>query len=328
MSASVAANVIKSRSERRLGTIPYQAATTQSLRLDADGVLAELRVRVRATLTNGGTVPVTVKPYAAFQLLRRIELLINSQRSIIATNGLHLAARQQLETAVRPAGSDAAISTTANAVSNIDYRLRIPLSLPRAVSPWDTSLDMRKVQQAVLLLTWGDATDIFVTPNGAVISAVTCDVEGLFKLNAEGAGLMVRELLHITQDVQATNSDLATLLDRGAYWLRSLNMLTISDNVLVNTMLDSGTIGLRSGAFPFIDRAGAMVRFDQADLLGIPLAERQAGLYRLELPLFGESATNINMAALNADLYARFGVTKVGTVDQIHVGIERVASHP
>ncbi len=40
MSGSIAAPVAKVRSDRTLGTIPYQASTTQSLRLDGDGVLA------------------------------------------------------------------------------------------------------------------------------------------------------------------------------------------------------------------------------------------------------------------------------------------------
>lgn len=320
--------VIKSRSERRLGSISYQSGTTQSLRLDADGVLAELALRLRFTVTGGGSSAVTAKPYALAGLFKRVELLINSNRSIIATNGMHLAARQTLERGVRPSGMDATVVLTNAAVTSYDIRLRIPLSLPRAVSPWDTSLDMRRLQQAVLLITWGNETDLFVTANGAAISAVTCDVEGVFKLNADGAGLMCRELLHITQDVSATNSDLGTLFDRGPYWLRSINALTISDNVLVNTMLDSGNIAIRSGSFPFIDRPGASVRFDQADVLGMALGERQTGVYRLEFPLFGEGATNINMAALNADLYARLNVTKVGTTDQVHYGIERISAHP
>lgn len=328
MTASIAPALVKFRSERRLGTIPYQAGTTQSLRLDADGLLAALRLRLRFRVTGGGTAAVGARAFALAGLLRRVELLINSQRSIVQTNGVHLAARQQLETGVRPQGFDATVVLTASTATDYDVRIDVPLSLPRAVAPWDTGLEMKRVQQAVLMIAWGDQTDIFVTPNGATISNVVLDVEGLFKVNAEGAGILSRELVQITQEVSATNTDLGVMIDRGPYFLRSLNVLSISDGLLVNTMLDAGGIALRSGSITFVDRNGNSIRNDQANVLGMALAERVAGVYRIELPMYGENATNINLGALNADLYARFNVAKVGTTDQLHLGIERLAQHP
>lgn len=328
MSGSIAPAVIKSRIERRLGVIPYQAGTTQMLRLDADGLLSRLNLRLRFRVTGGGTSAVGARAYALFGILRRIELLINSARTIISTSGVHLAARAHIENGARPFGSDATVVLTNGAVTDYDVRLPISLSLPRAVAPWDTGLDMRRVQQAVLQIAWGDTSDIFVTPNGATVSNVQLDVEGLFKHNADGAGLLSRELVQIAQDVSATNADLGVMIDRGAYALRSLNILTVSDGLLVNTMLDPGNIAVRSGSFPFVDRPGASVRADQADYYGMALAERTNGVYRVEFPIFGEGSTMPNMAALSADMFARFNVTKVGTLDQLLIGIERIAQHP
>jgi hypothetical protein len=329
MANSIAApQPIKSRSDRRLGTITYQDGTTQSLRLDADGVLHAIGLRAQFTVTGGGSNAVGIRAGALAGMFKRVELLINSNRSIINTSGPQLALRQQIENGVRGYGFDVTPVLTSAAVTVYDVRIRIPLTLPRAIAPWDTGLDMRRVQQAVLLVAWGNASDIFVTANGATISAVTCTVEGLFKKNAAGPVGFVRELIHMTQDVANTNPDLGITLDRGAYFLRSLHVLSISDGLLVNTMLDSGGLALQSGGIPFIDRVGEMIRMDQADLYGIPLAERLDGCYRLELPIDGENSTNINMAALSGDLSLRANVTKVGTTDQLQVGIERIAAHP
>jgi hypothetical protein len=328
MSASIAAAPIKSRIERRLGVIPYQAGTTQMLRLDADGLLAALRLRLRFRVTNGASAAVGARAFALAAILRRVELLVNSARTLISTSGVHLVARSQLETGVRPFGMDATVVLTGSAVTDYDVVIPVMLSLPRSVAPWDTGLDMRRVQQAVLQVAWGDASDIYVTPNGAVVSNVQLDVEGLFKHNANGAGIMARELVQIAQDVSATNADLGVMLDRGPYFLRSLNILTVSDGLLINTMLDNGNIAVRSGSFPFVDRQGASVRGDQSAVYGMALAERVNGVYRVEFSLFGENATNINAAALSADLFARFNVTRIGTVDQLLIGIERLAAHP
>lgn len=329
MSGSIAGPVVlKSRIDRKLGIVPYQAGTTQMLRLDADGLLLALKLRLRYRVTGGGSNAVGPKAYALFGILRRVELLINSVRTLISTNGLHLAVRQHIETGVRPTGSDATVVLTSATATDYDVTLLVPMYLPRAVSPWDTGLDMRAVQQAVLQIAWGNETDIFVTPNGATVSNVQLDVEGLFKHNAGTTPAFVRELVEISQDVSATNTDLGVMLDRGAYFLRSLNVLSVSDSVLVNTMLDAGNITLKSGNMPFVDRAGASVRYDQSHMYGLALAERITGLYRLEMPMLGESSTMINMAALTADMYARFNVTKVGTADKLLLGIERLAQHP
>lgn len=329
MSGSIAGPVIvKSRIDRKLGIIPYQAGTSQQLRLDADGLLSALKLRLRYRVTGGGSNAVGAKAYALFRILRRVELLVNSVRTVLSTSGLHLAVRQHRETGIRPAGSDATVVLTSATATDYDVTLLIPMYLPRAVSPWDTGLDMRRVQQAVLQVAWGDASDIFVTPNGAVVSNVQLDIEGLFKHNAEGTPALCRELVEMTPDVLATNADFGVMIDRGAYYMRSINILAISDGVLVNTMLDNGNIALKSGPFPFVDRAGASVRYDQAHQYGMPLAERIAGLYPLEFPLLGESSTMINMGGLSADMYLRFNVTKAGTNDALHIGIERLAAHP
>lgn len=328
MGASIAA-MTQVISHRKLGTIPYQASTTQSLRLDGDGVLQALNLRFQYTVTGGGSDAVGRRAFGLAAIAKHCELLVNSQKAIISTSGVHLAARQQIETGVRPYGMDATVVLTSAAVTVYDVIVRVPLTLPRAVAPWDTGLNMARVQQAVLSITWGTAADLFVTTNSAAISAVTCSVEGEYLVTSDKSGPeFVRELVHITQDVGATNADLGIMIDRGPYWLRSLNVLTVSDGLPVNTMLDAGGLSLKSGNIPIVNRDGEPIRADQAGRYGMALAERTDGVYRIELPNNGKNITNPNMGALASDMYLRANVTKVGTTDQLHVGIERISAHP
>lgn len=313
----------KTKIQRRLGVITYQAGTKQQLRLDQDGVLLETRLRLRYTVTNGGSAAVLPRPFALARLIKRLEMTANGSDTFINQDGAHLVARAQIERGCRLFGMDATVVLTASTATTYEIVIPIQHTLPRAVRPDDAGVDMRALNQCILSIDWGDANDIYGTPNGATISNVTCSIEGTFYgFPGKDDRYLVRDLNMQIQDVAATNSDLGTIQDRGDFYYRSFNILAVSDNVLVNTLLTSGAIRLVSGSYVFADRSGPDLLADQAGEYNLPLAERMTGVYRLELPTTGQGTTMIRAKDLSADLYLRFNVAKVGTTDQLLISRE------
>lgn len=316
----------KAKVTRKLGTITYTESTKQQLRLDQDGILQHLKIRHKFTTTSGSSGPSGAKYLTLARLIKRLELVVNGQDTIINQDGPHIAARQNVERGVRAYGMDATVVTTGSStVTNYDVVLEVPMNLPRAIQPEDTALDFRKISQAILSIDWGGASDLFGTTNSLAVSNVTTTVEGEFLVFPDpNQGYMVRELNMMEQEVTATNTDLAILQDRGAMFYRSWNVLSVSDTALVNTMLDPGGLIVRSGSFTFADREGVQMRADYADKYGMAVAERPTGVYRFEMPLHGKGTTMINAGNLLADLYLRANVTKVGTTDKLYISREVV----
>lgn len=316
-------DVGRSHIETRMGFIDFQERATKPLRLDQYGVCTALFFRAQFTITNGGVAPVTAKPFALARLFKRIDLAINGQDIIQTIDGPGLVARSILEYGVRPYGMDTAVNMGAGAATT--YEIVLPLSqvLPRAIGPRDAALDFRKINQALINVTWGDINDIYVTPNAAAISAVTCEVVGEFlAYPKETDTFMLRDIASFEHQVNGANSDFAPYpIDRGGYWLRSFNMMTDSNDVLVDTIINN--VILKGGNFVFHDRARVFFRADQAHKYQLPVAERQAGLYRVECTLLGSNQTLIYMGNPSSpDLFLRFNVAHPGATDYIRISRE------
>lgn len=316
-------DVSKNKIVTRLGYIDFAERATKTLRLDQYGVCTNLRLRLAFTITNGGSAAVLPKPFALSRLFKRIDLNINGQDTLQTIDGPGLVARQLIERGVRPYGMDATVVLTGSAVTSYEIVLELAQALPRAISPLDTGLDFRRLNQAVLSVLWGDINDIYGTPNSAAISAVTCEVEGEFLAYVKDTDtFMARDVASFEHQVNGANTDFAPYpIDRGAYWLRSFNIMTDSDNVLVNTIINN--VMLKGGNFVFVDRGKAMFLADQAHVYQMALAERQAGIYRVEMPMFGSNGTLIYMGNPQAaDLFLRFNVAHPGTTDYIRISRE------
>jgi hypothetical protein len=317
MPATTTAAPIRYVSRRSLPNVVYQAGVRNTIQIDRDGVLSALNIRAQFSILGGAT---TATPLfnALARIFRRIEVVVDGQDTTISVSGAMLAARQQIESGARAFGMDATVVTTNGVTTAYDIILRIPFYQPRAVRPDDTSLDLRRVTQAILAVTWGDINDIFGTVGGASISVPpVCTVEAEYLINDDPAKVyMTRVLDEMQVPITATNPRLNSLMDRGQdLFYRTFLTATTRDNVAVNDILDAGTQQLLAGSVTYINRNGVNVRADQATYFGIPVAERATGLYPFWLPYLEQNTTLINTGMLTADLYFYNAVVRTSGVE-------------
>lgn len=320
-------NLAKSRVRRRLPSPPYQAGVRNTIAIDRDGVLLSLNLRIGFTVTNGATGPSGPLWQTLARILRRVEVIANGADTIVSLSGAHLASRAQLEWGVRPAGMEATVVLTNSAVTNYDIVIPLPFFLPKGVRPDDTALDLRRTQQAILAVTWGDASDLFATPNGAAITAVTMVVEGEYYVNAPADALYLTRALDM-QEVPnpATNANLAILQDRGSdLWYRSWHVATLRNQLSVQNIL-TGDIRLNGGAFFYLNRDSSLWMAETFRSYAIPFSEFPVAdrAYRLDMHMFGQGTTMINAAALGGDLFLTVGTTYTSGTELISISREMV----
>ena len=317
---------------RRLSAPLYAATVRQAVQLDRDGVLNALSIRVRYTVSNGATGPAAPLWGCLARILRRVEVLVNGQDTVVNINGAHLASRQLYEFGMRAYGMEATVVLTNSAVTVYDVVLYLPFHLPpNAEREDDTALDLRGVQQATLAITWGDQTDLFGTPNTATISAVTCEVTGHYLVNpspllknGKPRLYWIRALDIQDVDNSSTNAALSVLLDRGSdlFW-RTLHIATMRNNVAVQNIL-TGDIRWQAGSFMYDSRSPVEVLANTLRETKAPFSELAVAdqVYRLDRTLFGSITTVINGGALAGDLYLLFGTTYTSGVERISISRE------
>lgn len=311
---------------RRLPSIPYSAGVRNTVNIDRDGVLHMLAIRIAFTVANGATPPTGPLWQCLARLIRRLEVIVNGQDTVVSINGAHLASRAQLEWGVRALGMDAAVVLTANATTNYEIVLPLPFFLPRAVRPDDCSLDLRNVNQAVLAITWGDRSDLFATPGTAAISNVVCQVAGHYTVNvpAEAQPYLVRALDMQEASSGAANANFTVLQDRGQEILwRSWHIASLRNNVSALDII-TGDVRLYSGAFVYSSREAVEVLAETARAAMIPWTEYPAAdrVYRLDMPTFGSNTTVINGGALSGDLYLSFGLSYTSGTELLSISRE------
>lgn len=311
---------------RRLPSVPYQAGVRNTVAVDRDGVLSMVVVRLAFRVANGATAPVGPLWQTLARLIRRLELVVNGQDTVVTISGAHLASRAQMEFGVRPLGMDSTIVLTANANTDYEIVLPLPLFLPRAVRPDDCSLDLRRVNQCIAAITWGDASDLFGTPGATVaVQNVTCALEGHYLVNARpDQAFMVRALDMQETASPASNSNLTILQDRGSdlFW-RSWHVATTRNNVAVQNII-TGDVRLFAGAFSYMNRDASSVLAEGARESAIPWSEYPAAdrVYPIRTPYLGQNTTLINAGALTGDLYLAAGVTYTSGTEIISISRE------
>lgn len=311
--------------KRRLPSVPYQAGVRNTIAVDRDGVLSMMRVRLQFRVTNGGTAAVGPLWMTLARLIRRFEVILNGADTLISISGAHMASRALLEFGKRPYGMDASIVLTANAATDYDIVIPLPFYLPKAERPDDTSLDLRRVDQAIVAITWGDASDLYTTPNGAAVSNVSCSLEGQYLVNARPDQLFLARALDM-QDIAntASNSNFAILQDRGSdlFW-RSFHIATLRNNIAVQNII-TGDVRLNAGAFVYSNRDGTSVLAETMDLSAVPFSEYAAGdrVYRVMQDYLGSNTTLINAGALSGDLYLTLGTTYTSGSEVISISRE------
>lgn len=311
---------------RKIGNVVYTGGGRQTLELDRDGILLDLSVRLRFTITNGGTSPVGPKFQTLARLFKRIEVVAGGRDTVWSVNGSDIAARVQYEESSVAYGMDDTVVLTASAATTYDVVLPLSFTLPRARRPDDTGLDTRGLSTLTLAITWGGIDDIFTTVNGAAISDVSCSVEGRYMLDvpAEQAYL-VRAVDTVERELTGDSDNFDIIMDRGTGLLyRTFLIATVADSIGVNTILDPGDISLEAGSFIFQNRAGVMVRAENRTLFSQQSPGLIDGVYFLSATFAGQLVTAIDTTNLGSDLKVILDATKVSGTNIIRVNREAV----
>lgn len=312
---------------RKLGSIDFVSGGRETLEIDRAGVLVTLFLKLTYTVTNGSSAAVGPFFQTLSRLLARIELIVGGRDTIWSVSGPMLTALILHEVG-RPAfGMDATVVLTGSATATV-YTVVIPLrlSLPNARRPEDTGLDLRKVSQCSLHVTWGpsDASDFYGTPNSAAIGTVSLNVEGRYILDAPVEQLyLVRSLDEVKRDVTGNNTNFDIILDRGSgLFYRSFLIAALADKVGSEAILND--MRLEAGSFVFRHQHPTVVRAINQEDAALTTAELPAGVRHLRLIEWGEASRMLNTGLLTSDLKFIFDVTKTGTTCEVNVLREAV----
>lgn len=316
--------------ERKVGILPHTPGGRSSLEIDRDGVLLKLMVRLRYTITNGaGGAPTGLKDFWPARLLRRLEVIAGGRDTVWSIAGEDLAERVYYESGLLPYGMSVALTAGAGGVTTVDVVLPLEFTLPNGKREDDTGLDTRGLGQLTLYATWAaNASDLFGTTNDAVISAVTCSVEGSYMLNVpQGRVYLVRALDTTTRQLTGTSNNWDVIVDRGTGLVyRSFMVYGRVADIGNNAILNPGSIRVESGSFVFQNREAVQV---QADNLHDQRLQDgvKAGAYFLDFTFDGQLVNAINTGSLTSDLKLIFDPTLVAGGDNF-ITVQREAVRP
>jgi hypothetical protein len=313
---------------REIGTIEYVSGQKKSLEIPRDGVLLALLINLQYTVTNGSSAAVGPLFQTLARLLSRIDLTMAGVDNVVSHSGAMLAARAQYDHGVPCRGMDATVVLTGSGTATT-YRVTIPIYrfLPRSTNPLRTADDLRRVNQAVMEVTWGaaDTSDFYTTPNDAAISAVTCRIEGQYLVDAPDDYLpQTRVLKEISHSYSASNTDAKVTVDNTTgQLLRSVAVAALRAEIGSASPL-AGKIRFEAGPFTFHDRlfdtviADNRAQFSQESLI--------VGYHHFPFTNFGDPSLMVNTSpqALSADLEAHFDLTYTSGAERLLLGVETV----
>lgn len=310
-----------------MGTVEYAAGQKKTFEVQRDGVLLQLNLRARYTVTAGTNAMVGAKYQTIARILRRVEVKIGND-TIVSQSGEELAARALYESGVVPDGmEDAFVLTGSATVTAYDVTIPLPFYLPRSADPFATAADLRGQTQVTLEVTWANgAADLVTTVESAALSAVTLDLEGIYALLGPNDAwakrtFLIRELSSIQKDFTASSTAMGITIDgKTNVAVRSVGIAMLDG--LVGTNADLNTLRIESGAFKWQElRAGAIqAENKRAYAVGI-----LTGWYYVPFVFGGMDAMAINTSpnVLTADLQAVFDVNSA-TAGQVLMSVEKV----
>jgi len=300
---------------RSLGNIPYASGQNGSLALDTDSVMTTLWLRLQATIVTTSTAMVGNKWGGIARLLRQIEIQVEGRDTVIGLDGegAVMLATQDFST---PPHGDGAVDLT---VTTTVYDLFLPISmaLPKSQNPLATALDLRGINQANLVVRWGNIADLVTTVNGGVLSGVSLDVYAEYQDNVPpGVGFAVRSLDIQSSGVTGTDANFNITQDKGTGLLyRSFKLVTLRGDIAVSTVLDANSIRLVAGNQNFMNWPAELVRAS-AKSWG-HLATELVNVYPVDIPSFGQIQQMINTNMLDADLRIQAGVAYTSGTEKI-----------
>lgn len=314
------------RHTEKLGSLTFAEGQRATLDINRTGVLTELFIRFRFTITNGSNAAVGALWGALAAYLKRVELIVNGRDTIVSMDGPGLLMRALYEYGQPPKGSDATVVLTGSSTATAyDVTVPIPLFLPRSAVPLTTALPLQSLGQATLAVTFGTIADFYTTPNGAAISAVTCDVHGRYLLQVNPQQQFLARILdYKEQELTATSTRFEITADVGSgLQYRSMYLATLVAGVASNAILAAGSVSLDTGQFNFESIDGPVIQADNINKFD--RATAQTGVYALVMEAFGQPMwINTARQVMPADLRLTLDAAKQSGTNLIKVYRESI----
>jgi hypothetical protein len=309
------------KTTRQLGTLTYSAGTKQSIEIDRTGVVLETILKLKYTVTNGGTAPSGLKSETLARLIKQLEMTLGGADTFINISGWQLARLRAYELKGEPIlGMDATVVTTTSTATTYEIVFRIPHFLPRARRPDDTALDLRNLGQCTLSVLWGDIGDLYGTVNGAAISNVTCEVGAAYAVGVNPeASFLLRSLTMQNEEVTSTTSEFQVVIDKGsaqtAY--RSLLISAQRDDADADDIVNA--LKLQSGSFTWQTNKSKVYRSELVEHAEIPPSRLKDGVFWVDPLIFQQLNTAIGTSGLTANLVLEADVTATSGVEKLHI---------
>lgn len=272
-------------------------------------------VWLTGTLTvTGGTGVGTILPDDIANLIAKLELYVDGIPVKVGSGAAFFRVAQRFD---QTTGAKTGITSKAAGASNI-FTCLIPLSFEAlsTVSPSDTLLDGRTVQNLQFFVTWNDPTAV-IKGNDGTLAIVGGQVE-IFTEDTEPFPIKAPFWIHrevetvLSPVVASTQSRLVMPVTPGSV-LRSI-LLQATDTgaggqpVPVDTLLNNATIRVNGNEKPLDTLNVAFVRARAEHVFGNP-GLLPVGYYHLELAEHGKVATT--------GLGARLGSAAINSLDLV-----------
>lgn len=318
------------------GNIQYISAGEQYFDIPRWGVLYQMVLRVAFRITSGGMLPVGPLYQTLSRVIRNLQIVVNGRDYIYNLPGESIAMKAFRDFGIVPYGSDAALPSVINTAYDYVVYLPVTLYLPRGVRKADSGLNTGAPRiaglPAQLKVTWANSncSDIYTTPNGAVLSNVNCTVAGEYETDPSpvfndgpDAGkprfwltrVQAQELVNLP----ATNSAFSVIIDEGTgVFLRALQIEALVDNVGADNVLANGTMQLKAGNRVYGDITAGILKEQMQRAAQV---NPQTGTYDWVFTQFGSLLTMIDTrrSELPANLILYMDATKQGTTTNLLV---------
>lgn len=195
-------------------TVEYSANNTVEVKLDRGPIYREISLRLHGQFTLSDTNNTSAKTSAngEFDLIERLELIINDSNQLRILSGAELLMLQRMMFGVFPnVSSTLGDGSTAN--PSFDVTFKIPLWLPYLRRPFDTVLDSSKVSSLKLRVKWKDHTDVNADATGFETDP-EIDVSTLVSFGVDGK-FSTAVMNRLSRDAQGANNAFKVDLEIG-----------------------------------------------------------------------------------------------------------------
>lgn len=316
-------------------TLNFQANSKVTENLSRGMIYRALMLNLAGTVTTsagGDNDAADVKPPAEWGVIERIDVIANGSDVLKSISGESLwwhnyfwfGGVPQQSAAIGGGGDDPAFDST----------LILPFWMPRAVRPFDTALDARRLSQLQIDVTWGDQNDI-LRPAGASAFTVapTLDVFGLESFNPpQGSAFSQWQITQMQETITATNTAFRLELPVGHMYRKFI--INTQNGADVNNLADVATVinrvKLKSGTTVYADLTEEVLQHEYPTVNGCqnPVARNSSvssrnGWYALDLVTDGRLPEAVDTLGF-AELELEFDLTHPGNLTNLRVWPSRI----